>query len=59
MRFRPSAHWPTNWKSLICNTAARGYKIDGLEAASVFKKSKKKIRRSGGESSTCSAFEAD
>ena len=21
MSFRPSAHWPTNWKSLICNTA--------------------------------------
>ena len=20
MLFRPSAHWPTNWKSLICNT---------------------------------------
>ena len=20
MPFRPSAHWPTNWKSLICNT---------------------------------------
>ena len=20
MPFRPSSHWPTNWKSLICNT---------------------------------------
>ena len=22
MPFRPSAHWPTKWKSLICNTEA-------------------------------------
>ena len=41
--------------------AARGDKIDGLEAASVLKRSKKeeKIRRLGGESSTWSVFEAD
>ena len=40
--------------------AARGDKIDGLEAASVLKGSKKreKIRRLG-ESSTWSVFEAD
>ena len=39
---------------------ARGDKIDGLEAASVLKRSKKeKIRRLGGESSTWSVFEAD
>ena len=37
--------------------AARGDKIDGLEAASVLKRSK--IRRLGGESSTWSIFEAD
>ena len=24
MPFRPSAHWPTNWKSLICSTARLG-----------------------------------
>ena len=35
-------------------------KIDGLEAASVLKRSKKeKIRRLGGESSTWSVFEAN
>ena len=35
-------------------------KIDGLEAASVLKISKKeKVRRLGGESSTWSVFEAD
>ena len=40
--------------------AATGDKIDGLEAASVLKRSKKeKIRRLGGESSTWSVFEAD
>ena len=39
--------------------AARGDKIDGLEAAGVLKRSKKKIRRLGGESSTWSVFEAD
>ena len=41
--------------------AARGDKIDGLEAASVLNRSKKekKIRRLGGESSTWSLFEAD
>ena len=40
--------------------AARGDKIDGLEAASVLKRSKKeKIRRLGGESSTWSVFETD
>ena len=40
--------------------AGRGDKIDGLEAASVLKRSKKeKIRRLGGESSTWSVFEAD
>ena len=41
--------------------AARGDKIDGLEAASVLKRSKKekKIRRLGGASSTWSVFEAD
>ena len=40
--------------------AARGDKIDGLEAANVLKRSKKeKIRRLGGESSTWSVFEAD
>ena len=43
--------------------AARGDKIDGLEAASVLKRSKikdrEKIRRLGGESSTWSVFEAD
>ena len=40
---------------------ARGDKIDGLEAASVLKRSKKekKIRRSEGESSTWSVFEGD
>ena len=41
--------------------AARGDKIDGLEAVSVLKRSKKekKIRRLGGESSTWSVFKAD
>ena len=39
--------------------AARGDKIDGLEAASVLKRSKKEIRRLGGESSTWSVFKAD
>ena len=40
--------------------AAREDKIDGLEAVSVLKRSKKeKIRRLGGESSTWSVFEAD
>ena len=39
--------------------AARGDKIDGLEAASVLKRSKKKITRLGGESSTWLVFEAD
>ena len=41
--------------------AARGDKIDGLEAASVLNRSKKekKISRLGGESSTWSLFEAD
>ena len=41
--------------------AARRDKIDGLEAASVLKRSKKekKIRRLGGESSTWSVFEVD
>ena len=41
--------------------AARGDKIDGLEAASVLNRSKKEknIRRLGGESSTWSLFEAD
>ena len=41
--------------------AARVDKIDGLEAASVLKRSKKekKIRRLGGESSIWSVFEAD
>ena len=38
--------------------AARGDKIDGLEAASVLKRSKKE-KRLGGESSTWSVFEAD
>ena len=37
--------------------AARGDKIDGLEAGSALKRSKKeKIRRLGGESSTWSIF---
>ena len=40
--------------------AARGDKIDGLEASSVLKRSKKvKIRRLEGEGSTWSVFEAD
>ena len=41
--------------------APRGDKIDGLEAASVLKRSKKekKIRKSEGESSTWSVFEGD
>ena len=39
--------------------AARGDKIDSLEAASDLKRSKKKIRRLGGESSTWSVFEID
>ena len=39
--------------------AARGDKIDGLEAAGVLKRSKKKIRRLGGESSTWLVFETD
>ena len=40
--------------------AARGDKIDGLEAASVLKRSKReKIRRLGRKSSTSSVFEAD
>ena len=40
--------------------AARGDKIDGLEAGSVLKRSKKgKTRRLGGESSTWSVFEAN
>ena len=40
--------------------AARGDKIDGLEAASILKRSReKKIRRLGGESSTWSVFVAD
>ena len=40
--------------------SARRDKIDGLEAVSVLKRSKKeKIRRLGGESSTWSVFEAD
>ena len=40
--------------------AARGDTVDGLEAASVLKRSKKeKIRRLGEESSTWSVFEAD
>ena len=40
--------------------AARGDKMDALEAASVLKRSKKeKIRRLRGESSTWSGFEAD
>ena len=41
--------------------AARGDKIDGLEAVRVLKrlKKKKKIRRLGKESSTWSVFEAD
>ena len=40
--------------------AARGDKIDGLEAASVEEtKDREKIRRLGGESSTWSEFEAD
>ena len=39
--------------------AARRDKIDGLEAASILKISKKNIRRLGGESSTWSVFEAD
>ena len=39
---------------------ARGDKMDGLEAGSVLKRSKKeKIRRLGGESSTWSEFETD
>ena len=38
--------------------AARGDKIDVLEAASVLKRSKKE-KRLGGESSTWSVFEAD
>ena len=39
--------------------AARRDKIDGLEAASILKISKKNIRRLGGESSTWSVFEVD
>ena len=39
--------------------AARGDKTAGLEDTSVLKRSKKKIRRLGGESSTWSVFEAD
>ena len=40
--------------------AARGDKIDSLEAVGVMKRSKKEnIRRSGGKSSTWSVFEAD
>ena len=40
--------------------AARGDKIDGLEAASVLKRSKKEnIRRLGEKSSTWSVFEGD
>ena len=40
--------------------AARGDKMDALEAASVLKRSKKeKIRRLRGESSTWSVFEAN
>ena len=42
--------------------AARGGKIDGLEVASVLKRSKEENigwRRLGGESSTWSVFEAD
>ena len=42
--------------------AARGDKIDGLEAASVLlqeNKEREKIRRLGGESSTWSVFEVD
>ena len=41
--------------------AARGDKIDGLEAASVLKRPKIEARlgRLGGESSTWSVFEAD
>ena len=38
--------------------AARRNKIDGLEAASILKRSKKN-RRLGGKSSTWSVFEAD
>ena len=38
---------------------ARGDKIDGLEAGSVLKRSKKEIRTLGGESSTRSVFKAD
>ena len=38
--------------------AARGDKIDVLEAANVFKE-REKIKRLGGESSTWSVFEAD
>ena len=40
--------------------ATRGDEVDGLEAVSVSKRSKKeKIRRLGEESSTWSVFEAD
>ena len=39
--------------------AARGDKIDGLEAASALKRSKKKVRRLREESSTWPVFEAD
>ena len=41
--------------------ATRGNNIDGLEAASVLKRSKKreKITRVGGETSKWSVFEAD
>ena len=39
--------------------AVRGDKIDSLEAASDLKRSKKKIRRLRGESSTWSVLEAD
>ena len=41
--------------------AARGDKIDGLEAASVLKRSKneKRFEDLGGESSTWSVFEVD
>ena len=39
--------------------AARGDKIDGLEAASEEIKEREKIRRLGGESSTWSVFETD
>ena len=39
--------------------AAKGDKIDGLETASALKRSKKKVRRLGEESSTWPVFEAD